>query len=175
MSPNPWGELIDEAREGREGQKGWLLVDLDNGVEVEFRPVPLARRLIALPEIHASELSAEEINAQIRDSVEAVRDGIDDQVVRQVIFEVPRPVARDLDHAMIREFKTRALHFHVDARRPESRREVGVSAPGTRQTLVELLVDYLGRRPLEAEVDRKRLVALGQRYMDEVEQALREE
>ena len=175
VSPNPWGELIDEAREGREGQKGWLLVDLENGVEVEFRPVPLARRLIALPEIHASGLSAEEINAQIRENVEAVRDGIDDQVVRQVIFEVPRPIARDLDHAMIREFKTRALHFHVDARRPESRREVGVSAPGTRQTLVELLVDYLGRRPLEAEVDRKRLVALGQRYMDEVEQALREE
>lgn len=175
VSPNPWGELIDEAREGREGQKGWLLVDLGEKAEVEFRPVPLARRLVALPGIHASGLSAEEINAQIRKNVEAIRDGIDDQIVRQVVFEVPRPIARDLDHAMIREFKTRALHFHVDARRPESRHEIGVSAPGARQTLVELLSDYLGRRPLDAEVEREQLVVLGKRYMDEVEQALREE
>ncbi len=175
VSPNPWGELIDEAREGREGQKGWLLVDLGEKVEVEFRPVPLARRLVALPGIHASGLSAEEIDAQIRKNVEAIRDGIDDQIVRQVVLEVPRPIARDLDHAMIREFKTRALHFHVDTRRPESRHEVGVSAPGARQTLVELLSDYLGRRPLDAEVEREHLVALGKRYMDEVELAQREE
>jgi hypothetical protein len=104
-----------------------------------------------------------------------VRGGIDDQIVRQVVFEVPRPVARDLDHAMLREFKTRALHFHLDARRPESRHEVGVSAPGARQTLLELLADYLERRPLDAEVNRERLVALGRHYMDEVEQDLREE
>lgn len=175
VSPNPWGELLDEAREGREGQKGWLLVDLSDGVDVEFRPVPLARRLIGLPRIHAAGLTATEIDERIRGNVKAVRGGIEDQIVRQVVFEVPRPVARDLDHAMIREFKTRALHFHLDVRRPESRHEVGVSAPGARQTLVELLADYLGRRPLDAEVDRKRLVALGQRYMDEVEQDLREE
>jgi DNA repair exonuclease SbcCD nuclease subunit len=175
VSPNPWGELIDEAREGREGQKGWLLVDLGEKVEVEFRPVPLARRLVALPGIHASGLSAAEVNAQIRKNVEAIRVGIDDQIVRQVVFEIPRPIARDLDHVMIREFKTRALHFHLDTRRPESHHEIGVSAPGARQTLVELLADYLGRRPLDAEVERQQLVALGKRYMDEVEQALREE
>jgi hypothetical protein len=63
----------------------------------------------------------------------------------------------------------------VDTRRPESRHEVGVSAPGARQTLVELLSDYLGRRPLDAEVEREHLVALGKRYMDEVELAQREE
>jgi hypothetical protein len=175
VSPNPWGELIDETREGREGQKGWLLVQLGSSVKVQFRPVPLARRLIALPAIHASGLSPEDINAQIRESVDAVNDGIDDQIVRQVVFEIPRPIARDLDHAMIREFKTRALHFHLDTRRPESRREIGVGAPGTRQTLGELLADYLKRRPLDGDVDRKRLVALGQRYMAEVEQAMQDE
>jgi hypothetical protein len=43
-----------------------------------------------------------------------------------------------------------------------------------RQTLVELLADYLARRPLDAEVDRGELVALGRRYMDDVERDLRE-
>jgi hypothetical protein len=175
VSPNPWGEKIDEAREGREGQKGWLLVKLGDRLKVELRPVPLARRLVALPAIHAVGLSAADIDQRIRENVQAVRGGIDDQIVRQVVFDVSRPVARDLDHAMLREFKTRALHFHLDARRPESRHEVGVSAPGARQTLVELLADYLERRPLDAEVNRERLVALGRRYMDEVEQDLREE
>ena len=175
VSPNPWGELIDEAREGREGEKGWLLVDLTNGIDVRLQPVPLARRLISLPAIHASGLTAADIDAQIRKHVEAVRGGIDDQIVRQVVFELPRPVARDVDHGMIREFKTRALHFHLDTRRPETRHEVGVGAPGTRQTLTELLADYLGRRPLDAEVDRNLLVALGRHYLDEVEQDLREE
>ena len=28
VSPNPWGELQDEAKEGRRGEKGWLLVEL---------------------------------------------------------------------------------------------------------------------------------------------------
>ena len=76
---------------------------------------------------------------------------------------------------MIREFKARALHFHLDTRRPEARHRVGVGAPGTRQTLTELLADYLGRRPLDAEVDRDQLIALGRRYLDEIEQELREE
>ncbi len=175
VSPNPWGELVDEAREGREGKKGWLLVDLTHGVDVQLQPVPLARRLINLPAIHASGLAASEIDAQIRKHIEAVRGGIDDHIVRQVVFEVPRPIARDLDHGMIREFKARALHFHLDTRRPEARHQVGVGAPGTRQTLTELLADYLGRRPLDAEVDRDQLIALGRRYLDEIEQELREE
>jgi hypothetical protein len=41
--------------------------------------------------------------------------------------------------------------------------------------LNDLLTDYLGRRPIDADVPRDRLVALGERYMNEVEQALREE
>ncbi len=175
VSPNPWGELKDEAREGREGQKGWLLVELADGARVEFRPVPLVRRLIDLPPIHAAGLSAGDIDARIVEQVENVDGGIDDQIVRQLVHDVPRPLARDLDHARIRELKARALHYHLDLRRPQPQREVGVGAPGQRQTLSDILADYLGRRPIDADVDRDRLVALGQQYMHEVEQVLREE
>jgi DNA repair exonuclease SbcCD nuclease subunit len=166
VSHNPWGELLDEAREGRAGKKGWLLVELAKTPSVRFRPVELARRVVDLQAIHAAGLGAAEISEAIRTQAER----IDDQVVRQVVFDVPRPIARDLDHAMIRELKARALHFHLDLRRPHAQREVGVGSPGTRQTLADVLTDYLSRRPLDAEVDRERLVALGQRYMHDVEQ-----
>ena len=175
VSTNPWGELKDEAREGREGKKGWLLVELGKKVQVEFRPIELTRRLVDLAPIHAAGLGAAEIDTTIGDQVAAVDGGIDNQVVRQVVFDVPRPVARDLDHAMVRDFKARALHYHLDLRRPRSKREVAVGAPGQRQTLGDVLADYLKRRPIDAEVSRKRLVALGERYMDEVERAPLEE
>ena len=74
----------------------------------------------------------------------------------------------------MREYKATALHYQLDLRRPQDRHDVGVGAPGVRQTLVELLADYLARRPLDAEVDRGELVALGRRYMDDVERDLRE-
>jgi predicted phosphodiesterase len=175
VSPNPWGELRDEARAGRGGQKGWLLVELGDVPRVEFRSIPLARRLIDLPPIHAAGVGAAEITAAIHAHVDGAAGSIDDQVVRQVVFDIPRPVARDLNHTIIREYKTRALHFHLDLRRPERQREVGVGSPGARQTLPDLLADYLRRRPMDADVDRARLVTLGLEYMTQVEQALREE
>ena len=174
-SPNPWGELVDEARERRPGQKGWLLVDLAERLQVEFRPVALARRLIDLPPIHAAGLGAGKISEQIRAHVAAVRGGIADQIVRQVVHDIPRPIARDLEYAAIRDYKASALHFQLDLRRPQSHREVGVGAPGARQTLIDLVADYIRRRPLDAEVDREALVALGRRCMEDVERALREE
>ena len=175
VSSNPWGEVEDEAREGREGEKGWLLVHLGRRRRVTLQAIPVPRRPISLPAIHAAGLSAAEVDARIREHVDELPHGVDDQIVRQVIHDIPRPVARDLDYALIRELKAHALHFHLDTRRPASRREIGVAAPGTRQTLAEIVTDYLGRRLLDGDVDRDRLVALGQRYMSDVEQALREE
>ena len=175
VGTNPWGQLADEARQGRPGKKGWLLVDLADGARVEFRPVELARRVIDLEPVHAAGLGAEEIDAAIAQRVGAVRGGIADQIVRQLVYDVPRPVVRDLDHARIREWKAHALHFHLDLRRPLPARDVGVGAPGRRQTLPEIVIDYLSRRPLDADVDRDKLVALGRTYMDQVERELAED
>lgn len=175
VSSNPWGELKDEALEGRPERKGWLLVTLEDAPTVELRAVPLARRHIDLPPIHAAGLAAVEIDRAVRDHVAAVGEGIDDQIVRQLVYDVPRAIARDLDYAQVREFKRRALHFHLDLRRPLPARDVGVAAPGERRTLADVVAEYLRRRPLAAEVDRSRLVALGRDVMEQVDRALLEE
>jgi DNA repair exonuclease SbcCD nuclease subunit len=169
VSPNPWGELRDEEREGRRGQKGWLLVELAARARVEFRPVALARRVIDLEPIEGAGVPVERLDALLCERVTAVREGIDEQVVRQLVWNVPRYVARDLDHARVREYKARALHYHLDIRRPPPRREVGVGAPGPRRSLMDLVEDALSRRPLDAHLDRQRLVALARSYLERAE------
>ncbi len=169
VSPNPWGELRDEEGEGRRGKKGWLLVELGDRARVQFRPVTLARRVIDLEPIEGAGTSAEQLNALICERATEVPGGIDDQVVRQLVWNVPRYVARDLNHAQIREFKARALHYHLDIRRPPPKRETGVGAPGARRTLMDIVEDALSRRPLDAQVDRGRLLALARGYLERVE------
>jgi len=169
VSPNPWGELRDEAREGRPGQKGWLLVELQRSPRVAFQPVASARRVIDLEPIEGAGVPAEQLDALLCERVTGVPGGIDEQVVRQLVWNVPRYVARDLDHARVREYKARALHYHLDIRRPPARREVGVGAPGVRRTLADLVDEVLSRRPLDAQLDRGRLLALARSYLERVE------
>lgn len=169
VSPNPWGELRDEEREGRRGQKGWLLVELSPRTRVEFRPVGLARRVIDLEPIEGAGVPADRLDALLCERVTAVPGGIEEQVVRQLVWNVPRYVARDLDHARVREFKARALHYHLDIRRPPPRREVGVGAPGLRRTLADIVEDVLARRPLDAQLDRRRLLALARSFLEQVD------
>ena len=169
VSPNPWGELRDEEREGRRGQKGWLLVELGARARVEFRPVALARRVLDLEPIEGAGAPAERLDALLCERITAVQGGIDEQVVRQLVWNVPRYVGRDLDHARVREYKARALHYHLDIRRPPPRREVGVGAPGVRRTLMDIVEDVLSRRPLDAQLDRQRLLALARSYLERVE------
>jgi hypothetical protein len=136
---------------------------------VEFRPVKLARRVVDLEPIEGAGVPAAALSALLRERAEGVPGGIADQIVRQLVWNVPRYVARELDHALIRHYKAQALHYHLDLRRPAPRREVGVGAPGVRRTLTDLVVEALARRPLDAELDRDRLVALARSYLAEVE------
>jgi hypothetical protein len=46
---------------------------------------------------------------------------------------------------------------------------VGVTAPGARQTLGDTFTDFVGRRPLDAGLNRERLVQLGRKYLAEAE------
>lgn len=169
VSPNPWGELRDEEREKRRGQKGWLLVELGKRLRVEFRAVRLTRRLVDLEPIDGAARTPQDLSRMIARRVEDAPGGIENNVVRQVVYNVPRPVARDLDHARIRDFKARALHYQLDIRRPRAPRETGVGAPGKRLTLPEIVRDYLAGRPLDASMDRQRLLALAHQYLERVE------
>ncbi|HET9039562.1 MAG TPA: DNA repair exonuclease [Gemmatimonadales bacterium] len=170
VSPNLWGELVDEADHGLSG-KGWLLADLERGT-VERRELPLARAILDLEPIEGEGQSAGAINTRIAERVRALPGGVEDRIVRLRVWNIPRHVARELDHAAIRALKSAALHFHLDLRRPELHREIGVGAPGRRQTLPELVRSYLERRPLPAELDRQAFVRLGESLIDAVERDL---
>jgi len=166
LPPNPWGQLQDEAdqKKSKRNGKGYLLVELP-GARVTFRPIAPARRHIDLPPIQGGGLNAKEVDAQIAERVAAAK--IDDQIVRLLVWDVERAVARDLDHAAIRGYKARALNFQLDLRRPESQRVATVSGAGARrQTLPETVKDFLGRRPLDAELNRETFVKLGVEYLE---------
>ena len=164
VGPNPWGQLQDEREHGRAG-KGYLLVHLP-GARVEPRPVAPPRRFVELPSIEGAGRTAKELDEEIARTVAAAKPSIDDQVVRLLIWNIARGTARDLDHAALRGYKARALNFQLDLRRPEEHRVVGLGAPGRRQTLPETVREFLGRRPLDAELDRPTFVRLGVDYVD---------
>ncbi|MFL5404166.1 MAG: exonuclease SbcCD subunit D [Gemmatimonadales bacterium] len=170
IGPNIWGEAADDVSHGAHG-KGWLLVDLETG-RVERRPVAAARAVLDLEPVKAEDKSAEAVDALIAERIGSIPGGISGQIVRLRVFDIPRYVARELNHAAVRSLKTDALHFHLDLRRPETQRTTAVGSPGRRLTLPELVTAYLERRPLPAELDRAAFVRLGQELMASVERDL---
>lgn len=159
VSTNPWGERRDEAARRLPG-KGWLLVDLERGTVAPQWIVP-ARRVIDLPVIDAAGRTPEELSRLLRAQLDAVPGGYADQIIRQIVEQLPRHAARELDHAFLRQAKAAALHYRLDLRRPAEEGGIGLGPGGRRQTLPELLEEYLRRRPLPADVDRDAFVASG--------------
>jgi hypothetical protein len=166
-STNIWGELQEE-RTARIPGKGLIEYDLDTGRR-SFHPLRPARAFQDLPPILARGMAAADLDAAIRENVDGCRGGIDDNVVRQVVRDVPRHVARELDHRALREYRRRALHFHLDTRRPEIVRTSASGAPGRRPSLADVVRDKLRSRVLPLDVDRDALVELGLRYLREAD------
>lgn len=166
-SANPWGELYEERVAGISG-KGFIERDLETGV-MQFHSLPPARPFLDLPPVSARNLTAAETDERIRSTIEACVGGIDDKIVRLIVREVPRHVARELDHKAIREYKRRALNFHLDVRRPEALRLHGTGAPGRRPSLNEIVREKLLARPLDSDVDRTALVERAIAYLDEAQ------
>jgi len=164
-----WRE-VDEQIEGGIPGKGFIEHDLDTGAH-RFHPVSLARRVIDLPELSGGGLTAADLDSAIRDAVDACEGGIDDRIVRLVVRDVSRFVLRDLNHRAIREYKRRALHFLLDARRPQPLRMEASGAPGRRTSLTETVRAMLEKRALTPGIDRAALVELGLRYLAEADRA----
>lgn len=169
VSPNPWGELFDESRLGTQG-KGWLLADLVKGTVTRMQVEP-ARLVYDLRWLDAEGLSPGEVDREIAKRLASVPGGLPDAIVRLVVTEIPRHVVRELDHAAIRVAKASALHLHLDFRRPDAVRSLGIGSPGRRQTLPEILKDFLTRRPLPERVPRDRFVASGIGLLAELDES----
>ncbi|HKW39796.1 MAG TPA: DNA repair exonuclease [Gemmatimonadales bacterium] len=173
VAPNPWGQMQDEQEYGVNG-KGYLLVHLP-GSRVEFRSVAQSRRHTDLPSIDGKGLTPRQLDERIAAHVAASKPPIEDQVVRQLVYDVSRATARELDHAAIRGYKTRALHFQLDLRRPAERPAEIQGAAGRRQTLRDTVREFLERRPLDADLDRTEFIRLGIEYVANVGDAAGEE
>jgi DNA repair protein SbcD/Mre11 len=163
-----WGEKAEEELTGVPG-KGIIEHDLATG-EHTFHRLPASRDFVDLHAISARGLTTEEVNEAIAKAVEACPGGIDDKVVRLVIRDLPRHITRQLDHKQLRDFRRRALHFHLDPRRPEIIRSSGHGAPGRRPSLADFVRDKLRERVVPTDVDREALVELGLRYLKDAEE-----
>jgi len=167
-STNPWGELAEE-REARIAGKGIIEYDLANKTH-RFHPIPPSRPWVDLAPLSGSGLSPSALDDAIRDALERCNGGIDEKIVRLVVRDVPRHILRELDHKAIRDYKRKALHFHLDTRRPEIvRPEKGQAAPGRRASLADTVRDKLRSRVLTENINREALVELGLHYLREAD------
>ena len=171
-SANMWGELHEE-RAARIAGKGLIEHDLATGAHT-FHHLPPSRPLLDLPAFSARGMTSPEVDDAIRERVDGIDGGIDDKIVRLIVRDVSRHTARELDYKALREYKRRAMHFYLDARRPEVLRVTVSGAPGRRPSLAAIVTDRLKSRVLESDIDRDALIALGVGYLEQVEREARE-
>jgi DNA repair protein SbcD/Mre11 len=153
-----------------EGPKGFLTYDT-RARRAEFHPLD-TRPVVDLPRLSARGLSVAEIDETVLREVGGIPGGLAGKIVRLVVTDIPRHVVRELNHRRIREWKSEAIHFHLDLRPPEIRREVGFGAPMRRQSLREQVEAYLQRHwtPTSDDIRRERLVELGTHYLEAAEE-----
>ena len=169
VSSSIWEERAEETRLKLPG-KVIIERDLQTGKQ-RVHPISPARLYVDLRPIEGQGMSAAELDREILRATARIPGGVDGKVVRQIVRDVPRHVVRDLDYKVLRDLQHRALHFHLDDRRPNlvpSR--VGSGGPGRRPSLAEMLRDSLRNRVLASDVDRETLVELGLHYLREAEQ-----
>lgn len=167
-----WGERRDEQQLGIPG-KGIVERDLATGRHA-FHPLEPSRGLADLPSVEGVGLGARELDAAVRAAVDAVPGGIDDKIVRLRAADVPRHVAREMDHKALREYKRRALHFQFETIRPEVARVSAGGSPSRRPSLADVVREKLASRLLPGEVSREAFVALGLKYLAEADAAAAE-
>jgi DNA repair protein SbcD/Mre11 len=166
-SLNMWGERGEEQAVGMKG-KSFIERDLATGRHV-VHPIATSRQLADLRPIPAHGLIPADIDEQIRQTVDAWPGGIDGKIVRLRINDLTAHAARELDHRAIRDYKRRALSFHIDARRPAVIHSSAGGSPGRRPSLADVVREDLTRRVIDADIDRGALVELGLSYLRDAE------
>jgi len=163
--PSAWGELYQEGKTKVKG-KGIIEHDLASGKHV-FHTLPPSRKFIDLPPIPSYNLPPADIDRAIEATLHKVP--LDGNIVRVVLQDVQRHVVRELNHAALRDYQRRALHFQLDARRPDATRTAASGATGRKMSLTDIVREKLETRPIEADLDRDAFVDLGLHYLKEAE------
>jgi hypothetical protein len=182
VRPNMWyaggiertSSNIWEEREA----KGFLTYDTQTRStrfhELETRPVIDLPRFSAQVDRNGSSsdpiyLDAKEIDARVRALVESIPGGLEGKIVRLVIYDVPRDLFRELNHRALRDYRATALHFHLDARRPETRRLGLLPGDNRRRTLDQEVEWFLTEhwRPTSSVIEKPRLLDLARLYLAE--------
>ncbi|MCI0434028.1 MAG: metallophosphoesterase [Gemmatimonadetes bacterium] len=152
------------------GPKGFVTFDAETR-EAVFHSVP-TRPIADLPRISArtedgTYLEPAVLNAIIRERIERVPGGIDGKLVRLVIENLPRELFRDVDHRRLREYRARALHFHLDARRPLARLRTHASPARPPRSIEEETESFLREvwEPTSGDIDVDRLCSLAADYL----------
>jgi exonuclease SbcD len=154
------------------GAKGFVTFDTKTRATA-FHPVA-TRPIVELPRLSARSpgpdggyLEPAAIDAAIRERIERVKGGIDGKIVRLVIEDLPRELFRDLDHRRLRECRSRALHFHLDARRPAHRERLPEVQVGPPRSLEEETETFLREvwQPTGGDIEVERLVSLAAEYL----------
>lgn len=166
------GEKTEDLWPEAEWGKGFIEYDLKVS-RPTFHKLEAPRPVLDLEPIFADDISPAELDAKIEAAVSGVPGGIEEKIVRLRVFNIPRDVYRELNHKRIREFRTRALHFHLVARPPLVVRRKTSGAPGRRLTLQEELAEFIrhGWRPEQDKRDRDALIELGLQYLRQAEEA----
>ncbi len=152
--------------------KGFVEFETKTG-DSRFHKLAAPRAVVDLEPVLGHELAPEELDEAIESALAGVEGGIGGKIIRLRMFGVPREVYRELDHRKIREYRTAALHLHLDVRPPEVRRSEGSGAPGSRRSLSEELTAFLRHhwKPEADKLDREALIELGLRYLQRAEEA----
>lgn len=152
------------------GAKGFVTWDTKKRTGA-FHTVP-TRPVVDLPRFSARAtgghfLEPADIDARIRERVDGVPGGIDGRIVRLIMDDVPRELFRELDHKRLREYRARALHFHLDTRRPPRRPLAKHAEQPPPRPIEEEARTFITEvwEPTAADVDRDRLADLALRYL----------
>ncbi len=157
VSSDPWGEMREQRERGIPG-KGFIVHDLATS-EHRFVPVKPTRAFVELDPVDCAGATAVDVDHAIAAAVETSSSPIDDAVVRVVLRNCPRSLARELNAAAIRDYRTRALHFQIDIRKPEATTvALRVGAPSERRTAADVVREYFTECPIPADIERTELV-----------------
>ncbi|GIV10295.1 MAG: double-stranded DNA repair protein Mre11 [Fimbriimonadales bacterium] len=150
--------------------KGWLLYDASTRTH-EFHTLR-TRPVHDLAPIDAADLTVAELNELIESRANGVQE-FDGAIVRQRVFNLLPELRSQIDGELLRELKTRALHYQLDLRTPRVGFRVGQSGASvseaesdTRLTLADEWRLFARQYPLPTDLNREAFIALGVQYLE---------